>query len=676
MFKVKVLYFSFAIFLFSCEQENCDKDFSNFYNQSDLVFLINDTTKVDQVEKWIKNSSNLYLKCELNDSYKHKWNIIRPMFVVSDTLKLETWNCLRISENANPERQKLIEKAIRNGVKIFLKSKFKIYPDKLLYCDTAGIEVFFIVSQNIENELDSIVNTFDCSKLKEVKYVIINPGMISGQGSYNIFKNQSIDSVIDELVKVSNTSQKLVAIGKTLIDVQDEIDVNPYNWFLYYLKARILCIQKLENYENEAVELLATSARYALSNGSYKDSLITRINYRKSEEFAPLFVNETLYKAKLSGTVAGLESGLIDIVNVPLYFLTASEVPEYTKGRPIVYFEKTNSKPYVSKGLEKEIAITISNQDNNGTVTFDLIDKTTRSTIDNVTLGKGKQQEFNLKGHSNSLYITNLTHSDKPFIALAIETDKKKGEGENRFTEENLNVNKRNSANSQKSSGKANISRFIDTDLDGIEDNKDNCPERKGTISNNGCPVVTLKGSREFYIGDLNSISVEYDDFQSTDKISWSGNDPLKFTSKNGREIEISSDIVGKFRVSYEISNNNDHFNVTNSVVYHAKISAKRLQTELMNLAKYGNNKLLKVRDVESNKKKSEDFLEQCLKGDISISKSSGTGGRFNNSYQNFKDELLSVKRSAESHIKNIEVDEIQYDTETGKIISFRYSIK
>lgn len=66
-----------------------------------------------------KNSSNLYLKCELNDSYKHKWNIIRPMFVVSDTLKLETWNCLRISENANPERQKLIEKQLEMVLRFF-----------------------------------------------------------------------------------------------------------------------------------------------------------------------------------------------------------------------------------------------------------------------------------------------------------------------------------------------------------------------------------------------------------------------------------------------------------------------------------------------------------------------------------------------------------------------------
>ncbi len=213
----------------------------------------------------------------------------------------------------------------------------------------------------------------------------------------------------------------------------------------------------------------------------------------------------------------------------------------------------------------------------------------------------------------------------------------------------------------------------FDTDGDGINDKIDACPTRKGPSGNSGCPEIFFKGNRSFNIGERIKLRIEYDDTRPTDQIDWSClSGDLDFSSKVGKEVEISSNIVGKYRINYKIYNSNDGFVKEASDVFHVKVSNEGLAKELMNLAEYGNNKILKIKGIEDKKNTSESLLKKWINGNISISKS---GGASNPKYDNFIDELLSVKRSYDTHITSITISDIKYDDNSGKIVFFKYKL-
>lgn len=235
---------------------------------------------------------------------------------------------------------------------------------------------------------------------------------------------------------------------------------------------------------------------------------------------------------------------------------------------------------------------------------------------------------------------------------------------------------------SQKNNGKAKVSSEssatikdtdIDTDGDGINDKKDACPTRKGPSGNSGCPEISLIGNRSFNIGKRVKLRIEYDDTRPNDQIDWSClSDDLDFSSKVGKEVEISSNIVGKYRINYKTYNSNDGFVMEDSDVFHVKVSNESLAKELMNLAEYGNNKLLNIPSIKVKKETSEILLKKWIVGNISISKS---GGASNSKYDNFINELLSVKRSTQTHIRSITISDIKYDENSGKIVFFKYKL-
>jgi len=421
MIKLRILFVLISIiFIYSCKDEKCNKDYSQIYNQNDIVFLIKDSSKVEQVISWITNPNNLLSKCKVDMDNKHMWNVIRPKFILSDTIEFEAWNCLKIGENANPERQKLMEKAIKNGVREFLKAENKLYTQLPLII-SQDFNVYKTSSENIKHELDSIVKTFDCSKLKERKYFIIDSD--PNKFDDTTFRNIINESEIDQITKETNLSKKEVNVATTLDQVEIALTNNQDNWYLYYIKARLLCIQKQEDYENKAVDVIATAARYALNSGNSKDSLRSRIINRKSQEFSTLFEKETIFNAKLSGTMAGLETKNVEIVNVPLYFLTDLPIEGFTKSVPMVHFEKgQNVKTYVSKGLIQEIIIQIKDfNESNGVVKFDIIDRKTKNTYSENILNIGEGKQINLGSNSFPVYIRNLSDLKKPFISLSIE---------------------------------------------------------------------------------------------------------------------------------------------------------------------------------------------------------------------------------------------------------------
>ncbi|MBK8372970.1 MAG: hypothetical protein IPL20_16810 [Saprospiraceae bacterium] len=217
--------------------------------------------------------------------------------------------------------------------------------------------------------------------------------------------------------------------------------------------------------------------------------------------------------------------------------------------------------------------------------------------------------------------------------------------------------------------------RNNDFDDDGTIDESDNCPKRKGSKSNNGCPEINLKGNNTFTIGQVNKIKVEYEDPRPNDQIKWTGNELLIFTSRIGKEVEISSEIVGKYRINLEITNSQDGLQINGSNVFHVQISNSRLESELMNLAEYGNNARLGVKQFDNRRKKSEEFLEKCFNGNISLKKLTSSGISSTKNFSIFKDELLSVKRTIDTQIQNITVTDITYEENSGKIQSFKYRL-
>jgi hypothetical protein len=211
-----------------------------------------------------------------------------------------------------------------------------------------------------------------------------------------------------------------------------------------------------------------------------------------------------------------------------------------------------------------------------------------------------------------------------------------------------------------------------DGDGDGLDDQKDACPTRKGSTSNFGCPKVNLNGTRSLNVGERTKLRIEYDDTRPNDQINWSSQNDLVFSSKIGKEVEISSNIVGKYRINYKIYNSKDEFVMENSDIFHVKVSNKTLEKELMNLAEYGNNKILKIKDIEDKKAESELLLKKWIDGNIPVSKS---GGASKPKYNDFINELLSVKRSSETHIRSITISDISYEENSGKINFFKYKL-
>lgn len=219
-----------------------------------------------------------------------------------------------------------------------------------------------------------------------------------------------------------------------------------------------------------------------------------------------------------------------------------------------------------------------------------------------------------------------------------------------------------------------NVTTPKDDDGDEIINLKDACPTRKGPSSNAGCPIVNIKVNNTINIDEKSSLSLEYDEALPSDQIRWDSKG-LSLSSGIGKSIEITADIVGNYRLNFKISNKTDGFELENSHIIKVRMSNSRLEKELKNIAEVGNNKLLKIEGIEDKGNESKNYLARCIGTDITLNKGSKSGSSTPIKYDKFIDELLSVKRSIDTHIRNIKISKIDYEEISGKIKSFSYSI-
>lgn len=203
----------------------------------------------------------------------------------------------------------------------------------------------------------------------------------------------------------------------------------------------------------------------------------------------------------------------------------------------------------------------------------------------------------------------------------------------------------------------------------------DECPNRKGDHgSSNGCPSLSIKGETISYLAEYSDLNVEYNDSKDSDQIKWKGSDELKFQYDVGKEIKYQSGVVGKYKVEASVENTQDNFRLKASLEVQVKIKDDHLAKELMNLAEYGNFLLMDINDLKSKRDKSILNIEKHIENEeIKLTKRSKSSGNFKITYKDYIAELMSAKRSNDTHIRKITISNIQYHESTGKIISFTY---
>jgi len=337
----------------------------------------------------------------LKDSYNKENLVFYKNNVISDK---NTFISFIESSNENDIKELNIREINKTTIICSIDDKNSVNP-----FNPSSTNVIYTQLIKLRHTLDSLV----CKNLKSFEILIV------GNASGDQIDFIEIEKKIDNLN--SNNLDKS-GINEILNDINLKIESYPQNWLLYFLRARINCLLQKDGFENEAVIDLATSARHAVDEGK-EDTLLQRLINLQGLEFKNLFTKERLYKARLDGTLAGLRSELKEIIDVPLYFLTDHPIEGFTKGVPMVHFEKgQNIKTYVSKGLNKEIIIQIKEfNESDGFVKFDVIDQRTKNTYSENILNIGEGKQIKLGSNSSQIYIRNLSDLKKPFISLSIE---------------------------------------------------------------------------------------------------------------------------------------------------------------------------------------------------------------------------------------------------------------
>lgn len=217
-----------------------------------------------------------------------------------------------------------------------------------------------------------------------------------------------------------------------------------------------------------------------------------------------------------------------------------------------------------------------------------------------------------------------------------------------------------------------------DFDKDGIPDEDDNCPTRKGDASNDGCPTITMDFPSEAYVTENTSISVNHDERKNNDNYTWSGNN-VNFSDINSKNPTISSQYVGKHRVRVDITGDNGQYEdaKTSTMTFKVKPALiKKYLNYLLEFQTYSVGNMQSSKMTANNSLAENFFNKSLLATDISIIKTSSSTGSEKHSFNDFIRKMSGGKKasgvpSPSKKIKNVK--NIKYDLETGKISSFEY---
>lgn len=220
--------------------------------------------------------------------------------------------------------------------------------------------------------------------------------------------------------------------------------------------------------------------------------------------------------------------------------------------------------------------------------------------------------------------------------------------------------------------------QILDSDNDGIPDDEDNCPTRKGDVSNNGCPTITLDFPNEAYVTENTSINVNHDERKNTDNYAWSGNN-VSFSDVNSMNPSVSSQFVGKHRVRVKITGDNGQYQDAETSIITFKAKPALIREYLNYMLEFNNYSVgnMQSSKMRANNSLAENFFnESLLSKDISIIKTSSSTGSEKHHFNDFTRKMSGGKKASgvpTPSKKIIDVKNIKYDLATGKISSFEY---
>lgn len=217
-----------------------------------------------------------------------------------------------------------------------------------------------------------------------------------------------------------------------------------------------------------------------------------------------------------------------------------------------------------------------------------------------------------------------------------------------------------------------------DIDNDGIPDEDDNCPTRKGDASNNGCPTITLDFPNEVYVTENTSINVHHEERKSTDNYTWSGHN-VNFSDVNSRNPSVKSQYVGKHRVRVDINGDNGQYQDSKTGIINFKVNAtiiKKYLNYMLVFDDYSVGNMQSSKMINDNSLAESFFEKSLLSHNISVIKTNSSTGSERHDFNSFIRKMSGGRKTSgvpAPSKKVIEVKNIKYDIETGKISSFEY---
>lgn len=426
--RLNILQIIFAIFILastnSCER--CNEKQINYIN-----IIINDYSSNNISQKELKQLLNLVdCKTEISvpfitlikKGYKDTMtvkidygNIIDTLFELDAESVQNLYNVDKLSYNIN--NKTITNSKLESFLQFHHQGPLEYNSDtSYLNIIVGNVQQLNYNNSNILNipNTDSLIKSIPkliCNKSKKLNIIYIGKSHIDTNENKPIL--DSLEAIINNPLDFSKNTQLLET------HISDLFDSGIGDWRLYYLRSRVLCLNKPINYENLAVNDLAIAGRIALNLNS-SDSLLSKINALISSDFKELFRKDKLYRARLDGTLAGLKNKNTDLIDVPLYYLSSHPIPGFQKSIPLIHFEKKIPyKTYVSLGLKNEILIQIINyNETSGLLKINISDRKTKvPSFHDIELGNG----IIFKASTNNYFIRNLTDSSKPFITISLE---------------------------------------------------------------------------------------------------------------------------------------------------------------------------------------------------------------------------------------------------------------
>lgn len=248
------------------------------------------------------------------------------------------------------------------------------------------------------------------------------------------------------------------------------------------------------------------------------------------------------------------------------------------------------------------------------------------------------------------------------------------------------------------------ITYYYDSDGDGLGDpaktkessvklsnyvtnSDDNCPTRKGSDEEKGCPEVDIIGTKDkdlYFLNEALDFTVRTTQ-KTSDQYYWYSSGNVLIDNASTKKSTFTFSSVGKHTIQLEIKNEGDGY-YSGKVIKEINVGIK--ENDFANLFKplitYGNYAILDGKKISTSEKVvlSDNLKRQYENSKIrllSLVHNESIGiykkGLVSNTFDKLLDELLAVKRKNTTQIEGIKVANIKYDDNSGKISAFDYEL-